>query len=264
VKEALMSIRLKTERELEVMRKASKIVAFVLEALQKEIKPKINTYYLDRRAEQLIKKMGGIPAFKGYNGFPGAICASINEEIVHGIPDKNRILREGDLVKIDVGVGYKGYFGDGAATFIVGKVDPKAIHLVNVTRQALYKGIEKAVAGNRLYDISHAIQEFVETHNYSVVRNFVGHGVGENIHEEPEIPNFVLSNTGPNLKEATILEEGMTLAIEPMVNEGTPEVEILDNNWTAVTKDRKLSAHFEHTVFILENGPEIATEFKYG
>lgn len=251
-------IELKKENELKYIRKASIIVAKVLEMLQEEIKPGINTFYLSRKAEQLIKKMGGVPAFKGFRGFPEVICASINEEVVHGIPSKDRYLEEGDIIKIDVGVGYHGYYGDGAATFGVGKISPHAYRLIEITRQALYKGIEQAYVGKKLYDISSAIQNWVEKNGYSVVRKFVGHGIGGQIHEEPEIPNFGIPNTGP------LLKAGMVLAIEPMVNEGTYEVEILADNWTAVTKDRKLSAHFEHTVIINNEGPEIATEFYYG
>ena len=243
-------IILKARWEIQKMRKSNAIVAQVLERLKEVTKPGITTLELDRFAEELCVKKGGKPAFKGYMGYPSSLCVSINEEVVHGIPSKRRV-REGDIVSFDFGVLYDGYYGDAAITVPVGKISKRAERLLKVTQEALYKGIGKAQAGNHLYDISAAIQSHVEKYGYSVVRQFVGHGIGRSLHEDPQVPNFGKPGQGPRLKE------GMVLAIEPMVNEGTYEVEILPDGWTAVTKDRKLSAHFEHTIAITENGPEI-------
>jgi methionyl aminopeptidase len=219
------------------------------------IRAGVSTQELDDFAERRIRQLDARPAFKGYRGYPASICASINNEVVHGIPSKDKILKEGDIISIDLGVEYKGYYGDIAYTFAVGKVSSSAQRLMEVTRSALYEGIRKAIAGNRIGDISYAIQSYVESRGYSVVRRFVGHGIGRAMHEEPEIPNFGLPGIGP------ILRNGMVLAIEPMVNEGDFRVEILEDGWTAVTKDGKLSAHFEHTVLINGEEPEILTEF---
>ena len=243
-------IILKARWEIQKMRKSNAIVAQILERLKEIAKPGITTLELDRFAEGLCIKKGAKPAFKGYMGYPSSLCVSINEEVVHGIPSKRRV-REGDIVSFDFGVVYDGYYGDAAITVPVGKISKRAERLLKVTQEALYKGIGKAQAGNRLYDISATIQNYVEKHGYSVVRQFVGHGIGRSLHEDPQVPNFGKPGQGPRLKE------GMVLAIEPMVNEGTYEVEILPDGWTAVTKDRKLSAHFEHTVAITENGPQI-------
>lgn len=202
----------------------------------------------------MILKLGGIPAFKGYRGFPGDICTSINEEVVHGIPGKRR-LRDGDILSLDIGVKFSGYYGDAAVTIPVGSVSKEVKRLLEVTEEALYVGIGYARQGMRLSDLSHAIQTHAEKNGFSVVREFVGHGIGAKMHEEPQIPNFGEPNHGPRLKK------GMVLAIEPMVNTGGPEVEILRDNWTAVTKDRKLSAHFEHTVLITDKEPEILTKY---
>jgi len=236
------------------MRRAGRIVAGTLNLLAEAISPGVTTLQLDAIARSYIEKCDARPAFLGYHGYPAAICASLNEEVVHGIPGK-RQLKEGDIISIDVGVFYKGYYGDAAATFPVGKTTPLARRLLKVAKESLYKGIEKAYPGNHLYDISAAIQAHVESHGFSVVRNYVGHGIGSELHEEPQVPNFGLPGKGP------LLEVGMVLAIEPMVNVGTWEVETLNDDWTVVTKDRSLSAHFEHTVAILQDGPEILTAF---
>ncbi len=247
-------IIVKSLQEIELMRQAGRIVAGALQELAGAVRPGITTLQLDTLARQYIEKSGARPAFLGYHGFPASICASLNEEVVHGIPGLRR-LKAGDIISIDVGVFYKGYYGDAAATFPVGEVSPLAKRLLEVTRESLYKGIEKAYPGNRLYDISAAIQTYVESRGFSVVRSYVGHGIGSEMHEEPQVPNFGLPGKGP------LLEAGMVLAIEPMVNAGTWEVETLSDDWTVVTKDRNLSAHFEHTVAIMEDGPEILTSF---
>lgn len=246
-------IDIKNEREIALMEKAGGIVRKVLQDLGQIAKPGMTTEELDREAENLIKGLEGSPAFKGYKGFPGTICASINEQVVHGIPDKTK-LKAGDIVSLDVGVEKEGYYADAAITIGVGaSISEKAKKLINITKEALYQGIKKAIEGNRLFDVSFAIQQYAESRGYSVVRDFVGHGIGKEIHEEPEIPNFGKEGTGPRLKK------GMVLAIEPMINEGGYEIEILDNGWTAVTKDRKLSAHFEHTVCVTKGEPKILT-----
>ena len=234
------------------MRKPNRVVAELLDYMRKLVRPGVTTKELDTKAEAFIIKRGGKPAFKGYHGYPATICASINEEVVHGIPS-NRHLREGDIIGIDLGVVMDGFYGDAARTFAVGKVDETSLKLMEVTEAALYKGIEQAVPGNRLYDISHAVQEHVEAAGFSVVRDFVGHGIGRQLHEEPQVPNYGPPHQGPKL------EEGMAIAIEPMVNEGTWQVKVLKDGWTVVTADGKRSAHFENTIVITENGPEILT-----
>ncbi len=243
-------IVLRSRREIEQLRKANAIVAEVFQELKRIIAPGVSTQELDRLAEAVILARGGIPAFKGYRNFPATLCVSINEEVVHGIPGPRK-LKEGDLVSIDVGVNLNGYFGDAAITFPVGEVDPEAKRLLEVTEKALYLGIEKARAGNRLYDISHAIQTWVESHGFSVVRDFVGHGIGTNLHEDPQIPNFGLPHQGPKI------ESGMVFALEPMVNEGTYKVKVLSDGWTVVTADGKRSAHFEHSIAITDGEAEI-------
>ncbi len=243
-------IIIKSKREIEQLKKSSAIVAEVFEKIKKAIEPGVQTKELDRIAEDIIRSKGGIPAFKGYRGFPATVCISINEEVVHGIPGQRR-LKEGDIVSIDVGVNLNGYFGDGAITLPVGEVDEIGKRLIEVTEKALYIGIEKARPGNRLFDISNAIQTWVESNGFSVVRDFVGHGIGKDLHEEPQIPNFGPPNQGPRL------EEGMVFALEPMVNEGTHMVKILSDGWTVVTADGKRSAHFEHTIAITDDGAEI-------
>ncbi len=247
-------IVVKSPQEIELMRQAGRIVARTLQELARAVKPGITTIQLDTLARRYIEKLHGRPAFRGYHGYPASICASLNDEVVHGIPSLRR-LKTGDIISIDVGVFYKGYYGDAAATFPVGEVSPLAERLLEVTRESLYKGIEKAFPGNHLYDISAAVQTYVESQGFSVVRNYVGHGIGSEMHEEPQVPNFGLPGKGP------VLEAGMVLAIEPMVNAGTWEVETLNDDWTVVTRDRSLSAHFEHTVAILQDGPEILTSF---
>lgn len=245
-------IELKSAEQLKLIKAACGIVSAVIVRLRKVIKPGIRTEYLNELARDLIINFGGRPAFKGYRGFPADICTSVNEEVVHGIPSVRK-LKQGDIISLDIGVKLNGYFGDGAITVGVGKIGDEAKGLIEVTEKALYVGIDQARAGNRLSDISHAIQSWVEANNCSVVRKFVGHGIGSRIHEDPEIPNFGEPGFGPRLKP------GMVLAIEPMVALGTYEVEVLHDGWTAVTKDKKLSAHFEHTVAITESGPKILT-----
>ncbi|MEI8182277.1 MAG: type I methionyl aminopeptidase [Desulfomonile sp.] len=251
-------IILKTRREIETMRAANQIVAEILEYLGQVIQPGITTGELDKIAEKMILRAGAKAAFKGYRmrnqrPYPAAICSSVNEEIVHGIPGL-RILKEGDIVGVDVGVVYKGFVGDSARTYPVGKVSEQASRLLQVTRESLYRGIERAVSGKRLQDISAAVQGHVEGHGFSVVRDFVGHGVGRKMHEPPQIPNYTGVGWNPRL------EVGMTLALEPMVNEGTWQIKLLDDEWTAVTADHKLSAHFEHSLAITDNGPLILSE----
>ncbi len=243
-------INIRSPREIEQLKKANVIVAEVFGRLIDKVVPGIATRDLDRIAEEYIRSRGAIPAFKGYRGFPGSLCVSINEEVVHGIPGQRR-LKEGDIVSLDVGVNLNGYFGDAAISLPVGEVDAEARRLLEVTERSLYLGIEKTRAGNRLFDISFAIQQWVESHGFSVVRDFVGHGIGKDLHEEPQIPNFGSPHQGPRL------EEGMVFALEPMVNEGTYEVRVLSDGWTVVTTDRKRSAHFEHTVAITDGGAEI-------
>lgn len=246
-------MEIKTKDEIAVMRDAGRIVSEILDELEKAVSPGVSTWELDRLAEGLIYKKGAKPAFKGYLGFPASLCASINHEVVHGIPSKKRKLVPGDLMKLDFGVVYRGYYGDAARTVPVGEVSPQAMALVEATRESLARAITAVVSGNRIGDIGHAVQSFVEPCGFSVVRDFVGHGIGKKLHEQPQIPNFGEPGTGMKLRP------GMVLAIEPMVNLGTPQVEILDDDWTAVTVDRKLSAHFEHTVVVTENGPEVLT-----
>lgn len=246
-------IPLKSAGDLVLMRQSGKILARVLRRLREFVKPGVSTVEIDHLAEELLSKENALAAFKGYKGFPASICTSINEEIVHGIPGGRRLI-EGDVISLDFGVNYKGYFSDAAVTLAVGKITPKKKKLVDVTRAALSEGIRQARVNNRLSDISHAIQAYVEQNGFSVVREFVGHGIGRNLHEEPEVPNFGLANLGP------VLKSGMVLAIEPMVNMGSWESIILDNGWTAVTKDGLTSAHFEHTVAITPGGPEILTQ----
>jgi methionyl aminopeptidase len=248
-------IILKTRREIETMREANRIVAQILERLGELVRPGVTTAELDRVADKMIQNAQAKAAFKGYRmrnqkPYPACICSSVNEEVVHGIPGP-RVLKEGDVVGVDVGVIYKGFVGDAARTYPVGEVSADAEKLLTVTSESLYKGIEKAVAGNRLFDISGAIQTHVESNGFSIVRDFVGHGIGRNMHEPPQIPNYKGVGWNPRL------QAGMVLALEPMVNEGTWRVKLLADEWTAVTADGKLSAHFEHSIALTENGPEI-------
>ncbi len=246
-------IVIKSNGELAIMREAGRIVAEAEEALREKVKPGVTTADLDTFAYAIITKRGAIPSFKGYRGFPASICTSINEEVVHGIPSKKRVLKEGDIISLDIGATLKGFVGDGAFTIGVGNVSDAAKRLMQVTEASLMAGIAQARAGNHLEDISGAVQDYAESHGYSVVREYVGHGVGRAMHEEPQIPNYRQGKRGPMLKP------GMTLAIEPMVNEGVWETRTLRDKWTVVTKDGKLSAHFEHTVAVTEGEPEILT-----
>lgn len=235
------------------MREAGRVVCEILDALEAMIAPGVSTWELDQEAERRIYLNKAKPAFKGYMGFPACLCASVNEEVVHGIPSKKRVLREGDLMKIDFGVVKDGFFGDSARTVRVGKVSKEADGLVRATKAALQAAIGVMVPGNRLGDIGAAVQGAVEPKGFSVVRDFTGHGIGRRLHEPPQVPNFGRAGTGMTLRA------GMVLAVEPMVNAGTEKVEVLEDDWTAVTLDRKLSAHFEHTIYISESGPEILT-----
>jgi methionyl aminopeptidase len=234
------------------MRESGAVTARALDMLASMVRPGVTTQELDAAAERFIRKAGAVPLFKGYRGFPKSITVSVNEEVVHGIPGKRK-LREGDIVSIDLGVKYKGYCSDAALTVPVGSIDEENVRLLEVTREALNKGIAQAVAGRRLGDISSAIQQHVESFGYNVVRDLVGHGIGEEMHEEPQIPNYGDPGVGP------LLEPGIVLAIEPMVNMGTYEVACLDDNWTIITRDHRNSAHYEHTVAVTGNGPMILT-----
>ena len=245
-------IILKSKQEIETMRVASRIVAEVLQELIKAARPGISTLELDAIAERRIRDRGAIPAFKGYRGFPNTLCVSLNEQVVHGIPSKRR-LKEGDIVSLDLGAIWDGYYGDAAVTVPVGRIAPATERLLTTAEASLGVGIQSARPGNYLSDISHAIQMCAESYGYNVVRAFVGHGIGTALHEEPQVPNFGPPGRGPRLKA------GMVLAIEPMVNVGDAEVEILEDGWTVVTADGQLSAHFEHTIAITDNGPEILT-----
>ena len=243
-------IIIRSPREVEHIRKANVVVAEVLVRLKTLVVPGVTTDELDGISEEIILSKGAVPAFKGYRGYPKTLCVSINEEVVHGIPNQRK-LKEGDVVSLDVGTNLDGYFGDAALTLPVGEVDESARKLLEVTEKALYIGISMAKVGNRLFDISHAIQQWVESHGFSVVRDFVGHGIGKNLHEEPQIPNYGSPHQGPRL------EKGMVFALEPMVNEGTYEVRILADGWTVVTADGKRSAHFEHTIAITDGEADI-------
>ena len=244
-------IPIKSEEEIKILAEANRIVAAILQSLKSIVRPGVSTKELEHLADELIKKSGAIPAFKGYKGYPASICTSVNEEVVHGIPSSKRILKDGDIVGVDLGVKFKDYYGDATITYPVGKINSDAQRLLEVTEKALYEGIEKCRKDNYLFDISSAIQSFVEENGYNVVRDFVGHGIGRELHEEPQVPNFGKPHTG------AVLREGMVLSIEPMVNQGTWEVKVLDDGWTAVTLDGSLSCHFEHTIAIMKNGPVI-------
>lgn len=245
-------IKIKTPEELDGMRRSGRVAATVRDAVAKAIRPGATTAELDDYARELIAQLGGKSAFLGYRGFPGHICSSVNDEVVHGIPGSRRI-QMGDIVSVDIGVEYGGFIGDTATTVMVGVTDPDVIRLVTITEQALEAAIEKAVIGGRLSDISHAVEAVALSAGFYVVRDFVGHGIGREMHEDPQIPNFGLPGRGPRLKA------GMTFAIEPMINLGTEEVEVMGDGWTVLTKDRKPSAHFEHTVAISEGRGEILT-----
>jgi len=246
-------IPLKTEEDLKALREAGRILAVILRQLRQHLVPGITTQEIDSLTEDIFRRQKVIPAFKGYKGFPASVCVSVNEEVVHGIPGP-RVIKDGDIVSLDLGVNYNGYFSDAAITVPVGAVSSPVKKLVEVTRNALSEGIRQARAENRLFDISYAIGNYVESNGFSVVRQFVGHGIGRSLHEEPEIPNFGTKNQGP------LIIKGMVFAIEPMVNMGTWECQIQENGWTATTRDRLPSAHFEHTVAITEGGAEVLTK----
>lgn len=248
---------LKTSREIELMREAGRISAMALRLVGEHVKPGVSTYELDKIAYDYIISQNAKPGFLNYNGFPASACISINNQVIHGIPDKKTILKSGDIVSVDLGAVYEGYNGDNAATFACGDVSLEAKRLMEVTKESLYEGIKKALPGGRLGDISSAIQEYVEARGYSVVREFVGHGVGARLHEDPEVPNFGTAGRGVRLVP------GMTLAIEPMINVGNPGVRTLKDGWTVVTQDGSLSAHFEHSIAITKNGPIILTDADY-
>jgi methionyl aminopeptidase len=245
------SMLVKKPDEILLMQEANQIVAEALAMLEKTVEPGITTWDLDRICEDLCIRRNAIPAFKGYRGFPASLCVSINEEVVHGIPSRKRRLRKGDILSVDFGVKYKGYFGDSAITIPVGRVDSAKTRLIDVTRESLQRAIAQVQVGNRIADISSAVQKFVEENGYSVVRQFVGHGIGTSLHEGPEIPNFVQEEPTPRIIE------GLVLAIEPMVNMGTYKVRVLRDGWTVVTADKKPSAHFEHSVAATSDGPLI-------
>jgi methionyl aminopeptidase len=250
-----MKISIKNKREIAKVKRACSKVASVMKKISREIAPGVTTEYLNDIAERLIAELNCKPAFKGYMGYPKSICTSINNEVVHGIPSQDRTLVEGDILSLDIGVVSDGFYGDMAATFGVGRIKPEAERLIKVTKESLYAGISAALNGNTLGDISAAIQDYAESGGYSVVRKFVGHGIGKELHEEPEIPNFGSANSGP------CLQNGMVLALEPMVNSGDYKVNVLNDGWTAVTEDNSLSAHFEHTILVWGDKPQILTEF---
>ncbi|MGN0173782.1 MAG: type I methionyl aminopeptidase [Acutalibacteraceae bacterium] len=250
-------IVLKTSREIEVMREAGRISAMALRLVGENVKPGVSTYELDKIAYDYIISQNAKPGFLNYNGFPASACISINNQVIHGIPSKDTVLKSGDIVSVDLGAVYEGYNGDNAATFACGEVSDEAKRLIEVTKESLYKGIEMALPGGRLGDISFAIQEYVEARGYSVVKEFVGHGVGARLHEDPEVPNYGKAGHGVRLVP------GMTLAIEPMINQGKPGVRTLKDGWTVETLDGSLSAHFEHSVAITKNGPVILTDADY-
>jgi len=248
-----MRIILKSPAELEKMRASGLLVHRILGELAGMVRPGVSTLDLENAAVRMMGDAGAKPAFKGYHGFPCVLCTSVNSEIIHGIPSARRVLKDGDILKIDTGVSLNGYYGDSATTLPVGEIGPQVKRLMDVTLESLWIGIEKARAGNRLHDICGSIQDHVEGSGYSVVREFVGHGIGRSMHEDPQVPNF---RAGPNPR----LKEGMVLAIEPMVNAGGPATRVLDDKWTAVTEDGQLSAHFEHTVAVTGNGPWVLTK----
>lgn len=246
-------IKLKSKVEIELLKEAGRVLAAIVEELKSSFKIGITTRQIDELAETLIAQNRAKPAFKGYRGFPACVCVSLNEEVVHGIPNE-RALKDGDLMSLDIGIILEGYYSDMAVTVAIGSIDKQRQKLIDVTKESLKRGIAQAVIGNQLFDISYAIQHYVESNGFSVVRDFVGHGIGTSLHEEPEVPNFGIPHTGPKLKE------GMVLAIEPMVNMGTWQTVVLPDQWTVVTKDKKPSAHFEHTVAITNEGPIVLTK----
>ena len=248
-----MAVSIKSAREIALMRESCRLLEIVHDELGKAIRPGMSTMDIDRMGEKLIREMGCIPNFKDYNGYPASICVSVNDEVVHGIPSKDRILYEGDIVSLDAGLIYKGYHSDAARTYGVGNISKEAQTLIDVTKQSFFEGIKMAKAGNHLYDISNAIDDYVSSFGYGIVRDLVGHGIGTSLHEDPQIPNFRQRRRGIKLVP------GMTLAIEPMINMGRADVEWLDDDWTVVTEDGSLSAHYENTVLITDGEPEILT-----
>ncbi len=250
-------IYLKTDEEIELMREANQLVGKTLAEVGKHVAPGVSTLQLDKIAEEFIRDHGAVPAFLGYGGFPNSICASVNEQVVHGIPSSSKILNEGDIISVDCGTILNGYVGDSAYTFCVGEVDPKVKNLLKTTKEALYLGIQAAVEGKRIGDISNAVQTYCESHNYSVVRELVGHGIGKRMHEEPEVPNYGRRGCGP------LLKSGMCICIEPMINMGSKNVVFEHDGWTVRTKDRKCSAHFEHCIAIRPDGPQILSSFDF-
>lgn len=248
-----MSIAIKTEQEIQLMRESCRLLADVFQNLEKAIRPGISTMEINILGDQLIRKHGCIPNFLHYNGYPASICVSVNDEVVHGIPRKNHILKEGDIVSLDAGLIYQGYHSDMARTFGVGRISPEAQQLIDATRQSFFEGIKMARAGNHLHEISNAIDAYIKPFGYGIVRDLVGHGIGTHLHEEPQVPNFAQLKRGPKLRA------GMTLAIEPMINMGRADVEWLDDDWTVVTEDGSWSAHYENTILVTEGEPEILT-----
>ena len=246
-------IHRKSVAEITIMQEGGRAVAKVLRRMKEVVRPGITTMDIAEEADRMARDLDVVPAFKGYNGYPAVICVSVNEEVVHGIPSRSRVLDEGDIVGLDFGALYIGFYADAAVTLPVGDAHPDTLRLLDVTHEALFTGIEAALVGNRIGDISYAVQSYVEGHGFSVVKVFVGHGIGRNLHEEPQVPNYGDSKCGVRLKS------GMTLAIEPMVNAGTDSVHVLNDGWTAVTTDGSLSAHFEHTIAVTDNGPKILT-----
>ena len=246
-----MAVTIKSPREIELMREAGRILAKTHEELAKNLRPGMSTWDIDHMGEEIIRSYGCIPSFKNYNGYPASICVSVNDEVVHGIPHKEHFLDEGDIVSLDAGVIYKGYHSDAARTYGIGEIDDDAKELIEVTRQSFFEGIKFAKAGNRLNDISAAIQKYAESFGFGVVRDLVGHGIGSHLHEDPEIPNFARKRKG------ILLQPGMTLAIEPMITEGSYEVVWLDDDWTVMTEDGGWAAHYENTILITEGEPEI-------
>jgi len=246
-------IHRKSAAEIAIMEEGGRCVAKVLQRMKEVVRPGITTMEIAQEADRMARALNVVPAFKGYNGYPAVICVSVNEEVVHGIPSGNRVLKDGDIVGLDFGALHNGFYADAAVTLAVGETSLETQRLLDVTRDALYKGIEAAMVGNRIGDISDAVQSHVESNDFSVVKVFVGHGIGRNLHEEPQVPNYGDAQWGVRLKK------GMTLAIEPMVNAGSDSVHVLEDGWTAVTSDGSLSAHFEHTIAVTENGPKILT-----
>lgn len=248
-----MAVTIKSEREIELMRESCRLLAIVHKEMEEAIRPGMTTMDIDSIGDSVIRKLGCIPNFKNYHGYPASVCVSVNDEVVHGIPSKKRILQEGDIVSLDAGLIYKGYHSDAARTHAVGEISPLARKLIDVTKQSFFEGIKMAKAGNHLHDISNAIDAFIKPYGYGIVRDLVGHGIGTQLHEDPQIPNFAQNRRGMKLRP------GMTLAIEPMINIGRADVVWLDDDWTVVTEDGSLSAHYENTILITDGEPEILT-----